>query len=201
MNFLNQKYSDGNTPIQPEEAEQLIPRISTMRELNEYEVLNILRAREWAFDSRTMKSTDPLEEPYVRELHHRMFDNVWKWAGTYRQTERNIGCDPKEILQRIPQLLANTQYWLDNKTFSTDEALLRFHHQMTRIHPFANGNGRHARMVADVVAVKCGRAEFSWGAGKDLVAKGDARAVYLAALRTLDANENDVISLLEFARS
>jgi Fic-DOC domain mobile mystery protein B len=201
MNFLNQKYSDGNTPIQPEEAEQLIPRISTMRELNEYEVLNILRAREWAFDSRTMKSTDPLEEPYVRELHHRMFDNVWKWAGTYRQTERNIGCDPKEILQRIPELLANTQYWLDNKTFSTDEALLRFHHQMTRIHPFANGNGRHARMVADVVAVKCGRAEFSWGAGKDLVAKGDARAVYLAALRTLDANENDVISLLEFARS
>jgi Fic-DOC domain mobile mystery protein B len=201
MNFLNQKYSDGNTPIQPEEAEQLIPRISTMRELNEYEVLNILRAREWAFDSRTMKSTDPLEELYVRELHHRMFDNVWKWAGTYRQTERNIGCDPKEILQRIPQLLANTRYWLDNKTFSTDEALLRFHHQMTRIHPFANGNGRHARMVADVVAVKCGRAEFSWGAGKDLVAKGDARAVYLAALRTLDANENDVISLLEFARS
>jgi Fic-DOC domain mobile mystery protein B len=201
MNFLNQKYSDGNTPIQPEEAEQLIPRISTMRELNEYEVLNILRAREWAFDSRTMKSTDPLEELYVRELHHRMFDNVWKWAGTYRQTERNIGCDPKEILQRIPQLLANTQYWLDNKTFSTDEALLRFHHQMTRIHPFANGNGRHARMVADVVAVKCGRAEFSWGAGKDLVAKGDARAVYLAALRTLDANENDVKSLLEFARS
>jgi Fic-DOC domain mobile mystery protein B len=201
MNFLNQKYSDGNTPIQPEEAEQLIPRISTMRELNEYEVLNILRAREWAFDSRTMKSTDPLEELYFRELHHRMFDNVWKWAGTYRQTERNIGCDPKEILQRIPQLLANTRYWLDNKTFSTDEALLRFHHQMTRIHPFANGNGRHARMVADVVAVKCGRAEFSWGAGKDLVAKGDARAVYLAALRTLDANENDVKSLLEFARS
>ena len=122
-------------------------------------------------------------------------------GGTYRQTERNIGCDPKEILQRIPQLLTNTRYWLDNETFSTDEALLRFHHQMTRIHPFANGNGRHARMVADVVAVKCGRAEFSWGAGKHLVAKGDARAVYLAALRTLDANENDVKSLLEFARS
>jgi fido (protein-threonine AMPylation protein) len=91
MNFiLNQKYSDGNTPIRPEEAEQLIPRISTMGELNEYEALNILRAREWAFDSRTMKSTDPLEEPYVRELHHRMFDNVWKWAGTYRQTERRV---------------------------------------------------------------------------------------------------------------
>ena len=202
MNFiLNQKYSDGNTPIRPEEAEQLIPRVSTMGELNEYEALNILRAREWAFDSRTMKSTDPLEEPYVLELHHRMFDNVWKWAGTYRQTERNIGCDPKEIMQRIPQLLANTRYWLENKTFSTEEALLRFHHQLTRIHPFTNGNGRHARMIADVVAVKYGRTEFSWGAGKDLVAQGDARTRYLAALHTLDANENDVKSLLEFARS
>ncbi len=202
MNFiLNQKYSDGNTPIRPEEAEQLIPRISTMGELNEYEALNILRAREWAFDSRTMKSTDPLEEPYVRELHHRMFDNVWQWAGTYRQTERNIGCDPKEIVQRIPQLLANTRYWLENKSFSIDEALLRFHHQLTRIHPFANGNGRHARMIADVVAVKYGQPEFSWGAGKNLVAEGDARTSYLAALRALDANENDLKALLDFARS
>lgn len=202
MNFiLNQKCSDGNTPIQPEEAEQLIPHLSTMGELNEYEAVNILRAREWVFDSRRMKSADPLDEPFVRELHRRMFDNVWKWAGSYRQTERNIGCDPKEIVQRIPQLLANTRYWLENKIFSTDEAVLRFHHQLTRIHPFTNGNGRHARMMADVVAVKYGRAEFTWGAGKDLVAQGDARTRYLTALRTLDANENDVKPLFEFARS
>jgi Fic-DOC domain mobile mystery protein B len=201
MNFtLNQKDSDGNTPIRPEEANQLIPRISTLGELNEYETLNILRAREWAFDSRIMKSTDPLEEPYVRELHHRMFDSVWKWAGTYRQTERNIGCYPREIV-RIAQLLANTRYWIENKTFSTDEALLRFHYQLTRIHPFANGNGRHARMIADVAAVRYGREEFTWGARKDLVAEGDARTWYLAALRTLDAHENHMKLLLEFARS
>ena len=201
MNFiLNQKYSDGNTPIRPEEAAQLIPRISTMGELNEYEALNILRAREWAFDGRTMKSTDPLEEPYVRELHHRMFDNVWKWAGTYRQTERNIGCDPKQIVQQIPQLLANTRYWLENKTFSTDEALLRFHHQLTRTSlckwqrtSRANDSRRRRRKVR--------RSEITWGARKDLVAPGDARTRYLAALRKLDANENDVQWLLKFARS
>ena len=199
--ILNQKYSDGNTPIRPEEAEQLIPKISTLAELNEYEAVNILRAREWAFDNRTMKSNDPLDEVYVRELHHRMFDNVWKWAGTYRQTERNIGCDPKEIVQRIPQLLANARYWLENKMLSVDEALLRFHHQLTKIHPFANGNGRHARMIADIAAVKHGQAEFTWGAGKDLVAAGDARTRYLAALRALDADENDLKSLSNLARS
>jgi Fic-DOC domain mobile mystery protein B len=202
MNFiLSHKYADGNTPIRREEAEQLIPRISTMGELNEYEALNILRAREWVFDARTIKSVDPLDEPYVRDLHYRMFDNVWKWAGKYRQTERNIGCDPREILQRIPQLLANTRYWLENKTFPIDEALLRFHHQLTTIHPFANGNGRHARMIADVLAVKYSQAEFTWGAGRDLVAPGDARTSYLAALRALDANDNDIKPLMEFARS
>src|SRR5580658_3753068 len=202
MNFiLNHKYAEGNSPIRQEEAEQLIPRISTMGELNEYEAVNILRAREWAFDGRTMKVSDPLDELYVRELHSRMFDNVWKWAGTYRQTERYIGCDPREIAQRIPQLLANTRYWLKNHTFPTDEALLRFHHQLTRIHPFANGNGRHARMIADIVAVKYGQAEFTWGAGKDLVTHGDARSRYLGALRALDVNDNVVKPLLDFARS
>lgn len=203
MNFiLNPKFSDGNTPIRSEEAEQLIPRISTMGELNEYEALNIVQAREWAFNSRTMKSNNPLEESYLRTLHAQMFDKVWKWAGTYRKNDLNIGCDPKEIVQRIPQLLGNTQYWLDQKTFPIDECLIRFHYQLvSKIHPFANGNGRHARMIADVIAVKYGRPEFSWGAAQNLAAEGNARAAYLAALRSLDANENDIKPLLQFARS
>jgi Fic-DOC domain mobile mystery protein B len=149
-----------------------------------------------------MKSTSSLQEPYVRTLHSKMFDKVWKWVGTYRGNELNIGCDPSEIVQRIPQLLRNTQYWLDKKTFPIDECLIRFHYQLvSKIHPFANGNGRHARMISDVVAAKYGRPEFSWGAGHNLVAEGNARTAYLAALRALDANENDVKPLLEFARS
>lgn len=203
MNFiLHHPYSDGNTPIRPEEAEQLIPRISTMGELNEYEALNILQARTWAFSARTMKVSNPLEEPYVRMLHAKMFDQVWKWAGTYRTHELNIGCDPREIVQGIPQLLANTQYWLDHHTFPTDECLIRFHHQLvSKIHPFANGNGRHARLMTDVIAVKLGQPEFTWGAGANLVAEGSPRTAYLAALRALDANEKDVKLLLDFARS
>jgi len=203
MNFiLNHQYSDGNTPIRPEEAEQLIPKISTIKELNEYEALNILEAQKWAFSNRTMNSTNPLDESYVRTLHAKMFDQVRKWAGVYRKHELNSGCDPREITQRIPQLLGNTNHWLENKTFPVDECLARFHHQLvSKIHPFPNGNGRHARMMTDVIAVKYGQPEFTWGAGKDLVAQGDARTRYLAALRALDANENDVKPLLEFARS
>ena len=185
MNFiLNHKWADGNTPIRQEDAEQLIPRISTMGELNEYEALNILEAREWAFNGRIMTSTDPLEESYVRTLHSKMFDQVWKWAGTYRKHEVSIGCDPAEIVQRIPQLLANTKYWLEHKTFPIDECLVRFHHQLvSEIHPFANGNGRHARMITDVIAAKHGQAEFSWGAGANLVAEGRARRLSGCAAR------------------
>ena len=203
MNFIfNPKFSDGNTPIRPEEAAQMIPRISTMAELNEYEALNIVQAREWAFSSRTLKSTNPLEESYVRLLHAKMFDEVWKWAGTYRKNELNIGCDPSEIVQRIPQLVANTQHWIDQKVFHIDECILRFHYELvSKIHPFANGNGRHARMMADVVAVKYGSPEFTWGAGQNLAAEGTARATYLSALRALDINGNDMQPLLAFARS
>jgi len=203
MNFvLNPKFSDGNTPIRPEEAEQLIPKISTMAELNEYEALNIVQAREWAFSSRTMKSNNPLDEAYVRELHAKMFDKVWKWAGTYRKNELNLGCDPSETVQRIPQLLGNTQHWIDQKVYSLDECVLRFHYELvSKIHPFANGNGRHARMIADVVAVKYGRPEFSWGAGQNLAAQGTARAAYLSALQALDANSKSIQPLLAFARS
>jgi Fic-DOC domain mobile mystery protein B len=203
MNFiLNPKFSNINTPIRPEEAEQLIPKISTLAELNEYEALNIVQAREWAFSGRTMKSSHPLEEAYLRLLHGKMFDKVWKWAGTYRKNELNIGCDSREIMQRIPQLLANTQHWIDQKTFPFDESILRFHYDLvSKIHPFANGNGRHARMIADVVAVKYGRPEFSWGAGQNLAAHGTARAAYLAALRALDTDANDIQPLAVFARS
>ena len=203
MNFiLNHQYSDGNTPIRPEEAEQLIPQISTMKELNEYEALNILDAQRWAFNNRTMNSTDPLKETYIRTLHAKMFDQVWKWAGIYRSHELNIGCDPHEILQRIPQLLDNTRYWLESKIFSVDECLIRFHHQLvSKIHPFPNGNGRHARMMTDVVAAKFAQPEFTWGARQNLVAEWSARTSYLAALRALDANDNDAKPLLDFARS
>jgi fido (protein-threonine AMPylation protein) len=127
-----------------------------MKELNEYEALNILQGQEWAFSNRTMNSVDPLTEPYVRTLHAKMFDQVWKWAGVYRTHELNIGCDPQEIIQRIPQLLDNTRYQLENKVFPVDECLIRFHHQLvSKIHPFpkrkwtpcAHDHGRTRREI------------------------------------------------------
>jgi len=191
----------GNTPLHPDDAAQLIPNLATRRELDEWERENILAAQGWAFGSRVMSSRDPVDEIYLRELHRRMFDKTWKWAGKYRIRDVNLGCPFAEIYQRIPVLLGNVRFWIEKETFEVDEIAVRFHHQLvSEIHAFPNGKGRHGRLIASVLAVKHGRPRFTWGR-TDLVNTGPARDMYLAALRALDANFNNIQPLLEFARS
>jgi Fic-DOC domain mobile mystery protein B len=162
--------------------------------------LGWLRAiREWALNPRRVKARDPFTEPYLHELHRRMFNHTWKWAGTYRNTEKNIGVLVHEIRNRIPALLGNTRYWVDHQTFPADEIAIRFHHELVGvIQPFPNGNGRHARLHADVVAVKLDRSEFTWGQNS-IVGTGPAREAYTRALRAAD--NGDIQELLKFARS
>jgi Fic-DOC domain mobile mystery protein B len=188
----------GSTPIDPEELDDLIPDLSTQEDLNEWERENILEARTWALGERQIKHNDPLSEPYIRELHRRMFNHTWKWAGTYRKTEKTIGVLSHEIRNRLPVLLGNARYWIDRKTYDVDEIAVRTHHEMVVIHPFPKGNGRHARLLADVIAVKLDRPAFTWGQ-KEIVAAGPVRNAYLDALRAAD--NGNVQDLLRFARS
>ena len=191
----------GNTPIDLDELAELIPTISTQQELNELESKNITEAHEWAFSQRRLKVRDPLAEPYVRELHKRMFDQVWKWAGEYRKKEKRPGVLVHQIREELPKLLADARLWIDQKTYADyDEVAIRLHHRLVWIHPFPNGNGRHARLLADVVAVKLGGTEFSWGS-RTLVEAGPARDEYMRCLRLADDNLDNIQPLLKFARS
>jgi Fic-DOC domain mobile mystery protein B len=191
----------GNTPLHPDDAAQLIPNLATRKELDEWERANILAAQSWAFNSRVMRSRDPLDELYLRELHRRMFDETWKWAGKYRTRDVSFGCPFPEIYQRIPVLLGNARFWIENNTFEMDGIAVRLHYQLvTGIHAFPNGNGRHARLLATVLAVKHGRPRLTWGRA-NLAATGPARELYFAALRTLDADSTNIQPLLEFAKS
>jgi Fic-DOC domain mobile mystery protein B len=187
----------GSTPLTPEELSDLIPNLAAREELNEWERENILRARRWALGRRNFKS-DPVSDEYIRKLHDKMFDQTWKWAGCYRKTEKTIGVPVKQILEMLITLLGDTTYLIENKTYPADEIAVRFHHRLVLIHLFPNGNGRHARLIADVVAVKLGRPVFAWG-GLRLIKPGEAREKYLQALRTADGGE--VVPLIEFARS
>jgi Fic-DOC domain mobile mystery protein B len=189
---------DGNTPLSPDEQTDLIPNLATKEELNEFERANILVAYDWALGLRNLRRQDPLTEPYLRDLHHRMFDQTWKWAGLYRTTEKNPGIPHFQIREALAALLGDARYWLEHRTFPPDEIAIRFHHRLVSIHPFANGNGRHARLMADVLARMQNRPVFTWG-GADIVQPGDFRRRYLDALRAAD--KNDIGPLLAFARS
>src|ERR1700675_748119 len=87
----NLNHAPGNTPLDANEQAQLIPNLASKAELNEWERQNILEAYNWALSSRVLKRRDPLIEPYIRELHKRMFDQTWKWAGKYRTSNKNLG--------------------------------------------------------------------------------------------------------------
>ena len=139
-----------------------------------------------------------LDERFVLQLHKRMFGNVWNWAGKFRLTERNIGINPYQIGPELRSLFHDARYWLEHDTFPPDELVARFHHRLVLIHPFPNGNGRHGRLAADLLARQLGRPPFSWGAG-DLIGTGEIRKRYVAALRSADSH--DLGPLLDFIRS
>ena len=142
---------EGNTPLSADEQVDLIPNLATKEELNEWERQNILEAYAWALAPNNPRRHDPLVESYVRDLHLRMFDQTWKWAGTYRTTEKNIGIPHHEIRERLAASLGDARYWLEHETYPPDELAVRFHHRLVLIHPFANGNGRHSRLMADLL--------------------------------------------------
>ena len=186
---------DASTPLIPKEWAELVLSYVTLRsELNAAEQANILEAEEWAF----ARKRDVLDERFVKTLHKRMFARVWRWAGEFRLTERNLGADPNRIAVDLRNLLDDCRYWIENETFLPDEIATRFHHRLVSIHPFPNGNGRHARLATDLLLVKMGCSPFTWGR-ENLVDDGETRQAYVAALRAAD--NHDIGPLLEFVRS
>ena len=195
MSDLFDQPDDAATPLTPEEMRELIPaHIAFRRELNEAEQENIARAQDWALGRRR----DPLSEKFVKDLHRQMFGEVWRWAGRFRTSPRNIGIDYWEIPVALRQLLDDVKAWIEYKSYPPDEIAVRFHHRLVQIHPFPNGNGRHARLMADLLVMRLGGERFSWGR-ESLRDAGAMRQRYIAALQAAD--DHDLGPLLAFARS
>jgi len=188
----------GATPLDQDEMEELkIKTITTRSELDRWEQQNIGEAMDW-LDTRKNK-TNILNEGFVKKLHEKMLGKVWEWAGSYRKTDKNIGVDKHRIGIELKNLLDNTQYWIDNKTYESDEIAIRFHHRLVQIHCFPNGNGRHSRLITDTLITDIFDKEpFTWGNG-NLSNEGDVRDIYINALRSAD--NHDYKSLKEFVRS
>lgn len=190
---------DDATPLEPAEREGLLQSwVTHRRDLNEAERENILRGALWVRRRRGLTALRLLDGDFIRRLHGRMFGDVWEWAGSYRQTERNIGIAAYRIGVELETMLGDVRYWVEHQTYNPDETAIRLHHRLVAIHPFPNGNGRHARLIADLLIEKLGGEVFSWGGGS-LTDVGELRARYVAALRNADAH--DIAPLLLFARS
>ena len=194
---MSDLFDDPNngTQLAPEERRELIPaHIAYRSELNEAEQENIVRAQDWALGRRR----DLLNEKFIKDLHRRMLGDVWRWAGKFRTSERNLGIAYYEISTALRQLLDDTKAWIKHNAYPPDEIAVRFHHRLVKIHPFPNGNGRHARLMADVLVMKLGGERFSWGRA-NLRDAGDMRQSYIAALQAAD--NHNIGPLLAFARS
>lgn len=196
---LNIEYLDGQTPLDEAEMEGLlIKSITTREELDEFEQQNIEKAIQWTFNKK-LKRAQLLSEAYIKNLHKRMYGDVWKWAGKFRNSEKNIGVKSYEISSALKQLLDDCLYWMDNNTYSEEEIAIRFKHRLVSIHCFSNGNGRHSRLMADLIIEKLySKPFFTWG-GNNLVKKNSNRDKYIIAVKKGDANE--LQPLIDFAKS
>ena len=192
---VNLDYPPGATPLDADELTSLIPsHLTTQAELNEWEQLNIVEGDKWSRKQRK----EILTENFLRQLHKQMFGETWRWAGSFRKSDKNIGVDWLHIGVELKKLLDDVRYQVEHGTFSADEIAVRFHHRLVAIHPFPNGNGRHARMMADLLVERLGKPRFSWGS-RSLVDPNDTRRNYITALQAADAR--DIAPLLAFARS
>ena len=189
------EYLPGATPLDLDELVSLIPKhITTQHELNEWEQLNIEQGEAWARRQRK----DILSEAFVRQLHQKMFGETWRWTGSFRKSNKNIGVDWQQVSVKLRDLLNDTQYQITHATYTPDEIATRFHHRLVLIHPFPNGNGRHARMMTDLLIQQLGQPGFTWGS-KHLTDLTETRTRYIAALRAADGG--DIQPLLAFVRS
>ncbi len=198
MSDLFGEHDDG-TPLDGDERDGLLQTwITHRRDLNVAEQANIAKAAAWARRGKRRRAPDLLTETSARSLHKRMFGDVWRWAGTYRRKARNIGIDAHRIHAEVPALLDDVRFWMEHATWPSDEIAVRLHHRLVFVHPFPNGNGRHARLMADLLIERLGGVAFSWG-GRTLADGSTLRAAYVSALRAADGH--DLAPLLTFARA
>ncbi len=193
------KFITGQTPLDEDEKEGLlIPSITTRGELDEFEQQNIEEAIQWTL-MRNFKQKEILTEGFIKEVHKKMYGNLWGWAGEFRKTNKNIGVDKWQITIELKYLLDDIIYWIPNNVYSPDEISIRFKHRLVSIHCFPNGNGLHSRLMADIIIEKIfHQPVFNWGAGP-LNKTLDARAIYLKVLK--EADRGNFRMLVKFARS
>ena len=160
----------------------LIPsHISTQEQLNEWEAGNIQNAVKKYLSKRVYLE---ITTAWLKKLHFHMFDDTWTWAGKFRTHNPNLGIDHKQINIELKKLTDDINYW-KKSNMNILEQSVRIHHKLVRIHPFPNGNGRHARLVADIFLFNNNHPLPQWP-DEELIRKTTIREKYIKALKKAD---------------
>jgi len=178
----------------------LLPaHINTQAQLNEWEALNILNASKKYL---TKRSVAAVSADWLKRVHKEMFGETWKWAGEFRKKDLNIGISWHQIPEQIKLLEDDLKYWQAGKgNFSVFQQSVRLHHRLVKIHPFINGNGRHARLVADIFLYNKDEKLPNWPDEK-LIENSDIRKKYINALKAADSGDyNKLEKLIKELRS
>lgn len=180
----------GATPLSPDDLLGLkLPHVQTRAQLNEIEAANILQGQNWVSSLKVLTLDDIFSRDFVIALHKNLFGDIWQWAGTFRLRELNIGVEPKNIPIDLHNFLEDAKCWLEFKHFSDLELSARIQHKLVQIHPFVNGNGRHARIFTDIVRVfLLNKKPLRWAKAK-LEDMTTERAAYIAGLRKADGGD------------
>ncbi len=193
---INDALPYGAAPLDPDDAEGLIPSLSTRGELNAFEALNIAEALGWAQGNKRILR-DLLSIENLKLVHQRMFNKTWRWAGQIRRTETSLGVAPHQTLPDLRAFVDAAKCWLELGSYPPRETVARFHHRLVQIHPFPNGNDRHARLATDLLCEQQGWRLSEWGS-TDLASDSATRKGYIEALR--QADKHNFAPLIELVR-
>jgi len=152
---------DADMPLEADEIKALIPgHITSRAQLNNWQQENILAAKLWGFKGLTKIVITPA---FIVKLHEKMFYKTWTWAGKLRQQDNQRGEPWADIAQALTKLSEDSNCWLEEKAYELEELLARLHYRLVAIQAFFDGNGRHGRLLTDLLYYKLARKQFDWG--------------------------------------
>jgi Fic-DOC domain mobile mystery protein B len=182
----------GETPIDDVSGLK-IKGIRTRKELNILEAENIRNVVVKYLAVKPSRRTARFDVAWARRLHKEMFGDVWKWAGQFRTEDLNIGVAWHQVETSLQNLLDDLKCWLQHGTGLLDQAVM-LHHRAVQIHPFRNGNGRWARMLANIWLRRHDHPPTEWPE-ETVGAQSTIRDEYIKAIRLAD--EGDYGPLME----
>jgi Fic-DOC domain mobile mystery protein B len=174
-----------------------LTHLRTREAIYDAEAENILLAYQKYLRRRLSPNRAWFTEGFVRQVHRDMLGAVWEWGGRYRETELTIGVPAHQIREEIAKLCDDRLFWDKDKNMPIIERAARLHARLAWIHPFRNGNGRHARLITDIFLYSHRHALPEWP-HSELIQEGTPREEYLVAMKQADRGNFE--SLITFTK-